>query len=96
MTRNSKEELEGLVREAMALRVKYRFKDRVKRPVHIDQLCIHKHNRGGQYPQSGTVENLGIHIFNEGFDAEEANHEGECVQELPVHERPNWHETSFE
>ena len=79
---NVKEDIEGIVREAMALRVKYRVgvKNRSKRQVHITTLCVHKHNRGGQYPQAGTVENLGIHIFTEGFNAEEANHEGVCVQ----------------
>ena len=71
------------------MRVKYRVetKGRFKRPIHVGMLCVHKSNRGGQYPQAGTVENLGITIFTEGFDAEEANHEGVCVQELPAHER---------
>ena len=95
---NVKEIDDGIVREAMALRVKYRVgvKGRVKRPVHITTMCIHKNNRGGQYPQAGTVENLGVHIFTEGFNAEEANHEGVCVQELPANERPTGYDTSFE
>ena len=95
---NVKEIDDGIVREAMALRVKYRVSKngRVKRPVHINALCIHKNNRGGQYPQAGTVENLGVHIFTEGFNAEEANHEGVCVQEVPVNDRAPDYTSSYD
>ena len=98
MPSTSNDQMEGLVREAMALRVKYRLKftGRIKRPAHICMLCVHKDNRGGQYPQAGTVENLGVHILTEGFNAEEANHEGVCVQELPANERSAGYVTSFE
>ena len=95
---NVKEIDDGIVREAMALRVKYRLgvKNRFKRPVHITTMCVHKNKRGGRCPQAGTVENLGVHIFTEGFNAEEANHEGVCVQELPANERATGYDTSFE
>ena len=73
------------VKEAMAYRVKYRVEDskRAKRAINIELLCVHKDNRGGQYPTATTVENLGIAIFQDGFNRSDANHEGVCVQEVP-------------
>ena len=62
----------GSIREAMALRVKYRLCDgiRSKRDLHLEMLCVHKLNRGGQYPMPKTVVNLGIGIFEDGFSLE--------------------------
>ena len=59
------EALMGAIREAMAYRVKYRIKDtkRAKRPIALEMLCVHKQNRGGQYPMPQTVANLGIGTF---------------------------------
>ena len=87
---------DGLIREAMAFRVKYRLKDekgvpRKTRKLHLEQLCICKDNRGGQYPNPDTVIGLGIGIFTEGFSLDEANHQGVCVQEIPVqHQTSIW------
>ena len=87
----------GCVREAMAFRVKYRLADeqRAKRRLHLEMLCVSKQNRAGQYPMPLTVANLGIGIFQDGFDPEEANHEGVCVQEVPAEHRPEDWETSL-
>ncbi len=50
-------EVYGLVREAMAFRVKYRSTDprKAKRKLALCLLCVHKKNRGGQYPMAATV-----------------------------------------
>ena len=91
------EALMGAIREAMPYRVKYRIKDtkRAKRPINLEMLCVHKQNRGGQYPMPQTVANLGIGTFEDGFSSEEANHEGVCVQEIPEGFRPQDWETSL-
>ena len=44
-------------------------------------------NRGGVYPMPDTVAKLGVAIVDDGCSKEEANHEGVCVQEVPVAER---------
>ena len=49
-----------------------------------------------QHPQGGRVEKLCIQVFNQGFDSEEANHEGVCVQELPVHKRAPDYASSYD
>ena len=53
----------GLIREAMALRVKFRLKDenqkdRAKKILLLTMLCVNRHNRGGNYPNPTTVLNL--------------------------------------
>ena len=50
---------------------------------------MHKLNRGGVYPHAETVMNLALRLLDAGFSAEEANHEGVCVQELPSQEWQN-------
>ena len=92
------DELYGLVREAMAYRVKYRSKDlkKAKRRLALCLLCVHKRNRGGQYPMAETVQNLGISIFEDGFNPEEANHAGVCVQEIPHKHQPPEYQTSLQ
>ena len=83
----------GSIREAMAYRVKYRIGDdhRAKRSIHLEMMCVNNGNRGGMYPMPQTVMNLGIGIFQDGFDSEDANHGGVCVQEIPVEATPrNW------
>ena len=81
----SKDEVDGLIREAMAFKVKYRVvaEGRMRRQLLLSMLCVHAGNRGGQYPQPETVQNLGMNIFDNGFNDEEANHQGVCVQEVP-------------
>ena len=70
----------------MALRVKYRVggprNPKTALPLHL--LGVHPFNRGGVYPQGETVMGLGWSIFKTGSNAEEANHEGVCVQEVPA------------
>ena len=68
----------GLIREAMALRVKYRLKDdsdkaRAKKRLMLTLLCVSRYNRGGNYPNPTTVLNLLISIFDEGFNDADAN-----------------------
>ena len=76
----------GLIRQAMAYRAKCRVKlpgnDRRKR-IPLALLGVHRMNRGGQYPQSETVRNLGVNILLRGFNESEANHERVCVEEVP-------------
>ena len=87
------DELMGLIREAMALREKFRLKDenfmdRAKKVLLLSMLCVNRNNRGGNYPNPTTVLNLLISIFTDGFNPSDANHEGVCVQEIPSKERP--------
>ena len=103
MAAGSKEEdgMMGLIREAMALRVKYRLQKATgvkidKKTLTLTMLCVNRHNRGGNYPHPGTVLNLLINIFKEGFNEADANHEGVCVQELPAKERPKNYKTELE
>ena len=70
----------GLVRKAMAFRVKYRVSDK-KRTVPLSRLGVHPQNRGGMYPQPDTVRNLGLKKLTKGFNQSEANHEGVSVEE---------------
>ena len=76
----------GLVRKAMAFRVKYRL-DNKKRLIALSRLGVHPQNRGGMYPQPDTVRNLGLKIITKGFNQSEANHEGVSVEEIPCSER---------
>ncbi len=80
----------GLMRQAMAYRVKYRLKQPAggwKKRMDLGLLGVHTQNRGGVFPSPETVQNLGIKLLQAGFSVDEANHEGVCVQELPVGER---------
>ena len=86
-TQPSADELYGLIREAMALRVKYRLIDshgKHKRRVPLMLLCVHPKNRGSIYPQPERVQNLGIQIHEQGEDESEANHNGVVVEEMPA------------
>ena len=50
----------GLIRKAMAMRVKYRVRQGdapILVPLFL--MCVHPSNRGGVYPQPDTVEGLG-------------------------------------
>ena len=76
----------GLVRQAMAYRVKYRVSVG-KRTISLFRLGVHKQNRGGMYPQPDIVRNLGLKVLATGFNESEANHEGVCVEYVPLHER---------
>ena len=74
----------GAVRQAMALRAKYRV---AKKRISLEHLAVHTKNRGGVYPNDDTVMNLALKILDQGCSVEEANHEGVCVQEMPSEER---------
>ena len=91
----------GLIREAMAFRVKYRLEDdsdkaRAKKRLMLTLLCVSRYNRGGNYPNPTTVLNLLISIFDQGFNDADANHEGVCVQEIPAKDRPDDYVTDLE
>jgi len=73
----------GVIREAMAYRVKYRVSGgKQKLPLRL--LGVHQMNRGGVYPMSETVQTLGRNILVSGFSKEEANHHGVVVEEAPA------------
>ena len=76
----------GLVRKAMAFRVKYRTAPSTKR-ILLSRLAVHPHHRGGMYPQPDVVRNLGVQIMATGFNGSEADHEGVCVEDMPFLER---------
>ena len=84
----------GMLRKAMAYRVKYRRefiiegKPQKTTRMMLRQLCPHKKNRGGVYPMENTVRDLGISFLNQYFIQEEADHLGVCVEEVPSDERP--------
>ena len=73
----------GLVRKAMAFRVKYRVSLSKKR-IALARLAVHPQNRGGMYPQPDIVRNLGVQIMATGFNGSEADHEGVCVEDMPL------------
>ncbi len=87
----------GVIREAMAYRIKYRagqnypeytkegFKggSKIKKKIPLMLLGVHPKNRGGVYPMGETVEGLGVSILTDGFNLDEANHQGVCVQQVP-------------
>ena len=84
MTSQSREPDIGVIREAMALRVKYRTG---KQQFMLRAMGVHPQNRGGNYPKGSVVKNLGVKIGDSGFSTEEANHAGVCVEEIPASER---------
>ena len=76
----------GIIRKAMAFRVKYRVlteTGQLKRRLPLRALSVHFENRGGVYPQGDVVKNLGVKLGMKGFSQEEADHQGVCVQEAP-------------
>ena len=83
---SSDDELHGIIKRAMALRVKYRVEYK-KRKLPLALLGVHPRNRSGVYPNADRVESLGMALLKDGFNVEEAEHEGVCVQEVPMAER---------
>ena len=73
----------GLVRKAMAFRVKYRVSSGKER-MPLARLGVHPQTRGGMYPQPDAVRNLGVHIMATGFNGSESDHEGVCVEDMPL------------
>ena len=76
----------GLIKRAMACRVKYRMSGQ-RKLISLSRLGVHRLNRGGVYPQPDTVRNLGVRLLTTGCNVEEANHEGVSVEEVPFNER---------
>ena len=79
----------GLIRKAMAFRVKYRLvgeNGSLKRRLPLRIMGVHPENRGGVYPQAGAVRQLGIALVKAGFNQEEADHQGVCVEDTPAKE----------
>ena len=79
----------GLIRKAMAFRVKYRLvgeNGSLKRRLPLRIMGVHPENRGGVYPQAGAVRQLGIELVKAGFNQEEADHQGVCVEDIPAKE----------
>ena len=77
----------GIVRQAMAWRVKYRVvteSGQIKRRLPLQLLGVHPKSRGGVYPQGDVVKTLGIRLAGLGYNQEEADHQGVVVQEPSV------------
>ena len=93
----------GIIRQAMAYRVKYRrwFKEPGSKKdtrflnISVRQLVVSRANRGGAYPNEETVRNLGIWIADNGFSQDEADHNGVCVEEVPEAQRPEGEKQSM-
>ena len=83
---SSADDLHGIIKRAMALRVKYRVGARKSR-VPLALLGVHPKNRAGVYPNADRVESLGMGLLKDGFSMDEADHEGVCVQDVPMAER---------
>ncbi len=65
----------GLIRQAMAVRVKYRavhHDGTWKKRMPLCMLGMQKLNRGGVCPSAGTVYDLGV-TLGAGFSEDEAN-----------------------
>ena len=91
---NSKAMALGLIRQAMAYRVKYRVVDGDgghTRKMPLSLLGVHNRNPGGVYPSPEAVENLGLKLLSQGFSLSEANHEGgackscRCMSSVQTH-----------
>ena len=94
MAGSSDDQIMGLIRRAMAWRVKYRVyhkeggKDVPSRRISLLNLGVHPGNRAGVYPNDQTVMGLCQYLVEKGYTQEEADHAGVCVQDVPVQERP--------
>jgi hypothetical protein len=77
----------GIIRQAMAYKVKYRKHDGQKIIIPIRLLGCHPLNRGGIYPQSERCQKLCSDVVSWGYDREDAEHNGVCVEEIPTTER---------
>ena len=75
----------GVIRKAMAFRVKYRVcaAGKFKRRTLLASLGVHPCNRGGIYPNEDRVKGLSSTILKWGADMDEADHNGVMVEEIP-------------
>ena len=76
----------GIIRKAMALRVKYRIDHygQGKRQISIMDMGVHSNNRGGVYPNEERIKQLCVSILQTGCDEADANHNGVVLEELRV------------
>ena len=88
----------GVIRKAMAFRVKYRVvhAGQVQRRIQLAAMGVHPSNRGGVYPNQDRVKGLGVDILRWGADCEEADHNGVTVEEIPTSEREERPQLRFE
>ena len=84
---DNKEQNMGLIRKAMALRVKYRKHETKRVYVALLHQSVHPKNRGGVYPQDMRLKGLNDTFMSTGFVQEEADHAGVCVEEIPISAR---------
>ena len=56
----------------------------VKRRIALKMCGVHYDNRGGVFPVADTVKGLACKLAIKGFSAEEADHQGACVQAPPA------------
>ena len=80
----------GIMRKAMAWRVKYR-KGKGKQRLSLLSLGVHPENRDRMYPSFLIVKRLGLNINQWAFSLEEADHRGVCVEECPPDEQQPKH-----
>ena len=76
----------GLMRQAMALIAKYRMVQKdgtYKTNLGWDLIGAHPDNRGASYPSGSRIKSLTVQIMSMGCIAEEADHMGVVVQEIP-------------
>ena len=85
----------GVIRKAMAFRVKYRIVEhgQAKRRINIGAMGVHPKNRGGIYPNEDRVKQLCVSILQVGCDEADANHNGVVLQEIPADEAPKGYQT---
>ena len=80
----------GIMRKAMAWRVKYR-KGKGEQRLSLLSLGVHPENRDRMYPSALIVKRLGLNINQWAFSLEEADHRGVCVEECPPDVEPSKH-----
>ena len=79
---------EASMKKAMAWRCKYRLHEGDTILCNLLQMGIHQYNRGAPeiFPNGNDVKLLLTRITGNGFDEQEANHNGIAVQEVPFPE----------
>ena len=95
MAENESDSDLGVIRKAMAFRVKYRIVEhgQAKRRINVGAMGVHPKNRGGIYPNEERVKQLCVSILQVGCDEADANHNGVVVQEIPADEAPEDYHT---
>ena len=80
------DETYGIMKRATLLRLKYKVHD-TKKKLQLTQLGVHPKNRAGVYPNAERVESLGTSLLKDGFNVDEAYHEGVIMCPGGAHER---------